>query len=286
MYQGYESEFEADEGVGTVASVGGSGVGGMHRQACTLTGAALAMMVESQVLAANTRSGKPQGFTGIAIAANNTRRAPPEYEGQMLCRWDDVLESQTNAALFKFDGSTTWEEQALQAGMHMEGMAFFPIDGNLRHGLLSINQKYTDEEPLYLTDVQSLSADQVYEPRASHGVRVIEIIERLGRWHVLPRLRSARLSKSSTLIDFGGVTSAHASLQSVDDFEGCVVTCSAFTPDRRFVFINVRQPEQRAGECSNLARAPIAGDWPDSPGGRLRSATVVIRRRDGGAVGT
>ena len=57
---------------------------------------------------------------------------------------------------------------------------------------------------------------------------------------------------------------------------GCEITGATMTPDRRSLFINVQHPGE--GTASN---------WPDfRPGGRPRSATVVIRREDGGLVGS
>ncbi|NML18299.1 PhoX family protein [Azohydromonas caseinilytica] len=64
----------------------------------------------------------------------------------------------------------------------------------------------------------------------------------------------------------------------------CEITGIAITPDARTLFINVQHP----GEDGSLA-APTS-HWPDSQGNaastrRPRSATVVITRTDGGAVG-
>jgi secreted PhoX family phosphatase len=68
---------------------------------------------------------------------------------------------------------------------------------------------------------------------------------------------------------------------------GCEITGIAFTPDRRFVFINIQHPGETASERSDSNRPHAVSQWPDGPqGGRPRSATVVIRRKDGGIVGT
>jgi len=68
---------------------------------------------------------------------------------------------------------------------------------------------------------------------------------------------------------------------------GCEITGIAFTPDRRFVFINIQHPGETASERSDALRPHAVSQWPDGPkGGRPRSATVVIHRKDGGIVGT
>jgi secreted PhoX family phosphatase len=68
---------------------------------------------------------------------------------------------------------------------------------------------------------------------------------------------------------------------------GCEITGITFTPDRRAVFINIQHPGETASERSDPDRPQTVSRWPDGPaGGRPRSATVAIRRKDGGIVGT
>ena len=59
---------------------------------------------------------------------------------------------------------------------------------------------------------------------------------------------------------------------------GCEVTGCVVTPDRRSLFVNIQHP----GEPTAAAPAP----GPTCRSARPRSATVVVRRRDGGIVGT
>ena len=85
---------------------------------------------------------------------------------------------------------------------------------------------------------------------------------------------------------------------------GCEVTGVCWTPDGRTMFINIQHP----GEVGSHPNAPAAykalateaekaawcnanptvfSKWPDGPtGGRPRSGTVVIRKNDGGVIGT
>ena len=68
---------------------------------------------------------------------------------------------------------------------------------------------------------------------------------------------------------------------------GCEITGIFFAPDHRTVFVNVQHP----GEDTTAWGAPTPADpravsnWPDfDPAGRPRSATVAIRRKDGGLI--
>jgi secreted PhoX family phosphatase len=69
---------------------------------------------------------------------------------------------------------------------------------------------------------------------------------------------------------------------------GCEITGVITTPDQTTMFVNVQHP----GESTTFFGAPTpanpraVSNWPDQdPEGRPRSATVVIRRVDGGKIG-
>ena len=68
---------------------------------------------------------------------------------------------------------------------------------------------------------------------------------------------------------------------------GCEITGCTFTPDGRTMFINVQHPGESPTGRNDAAAPTRHSTWPEGPGAsRPRSATVVIRRRDGGVIGT
>ena len=68
---------------------------------------------------------------------------------------------------------------------------------------------------------------------------------------------------------------------------GCEVTGAVMTPDARTMFVNIQHPGESPSERSDPAKPHAYSTWPDGPsGGRPRSATVVIRKNDGGVIGT
>ncbi len=68
--------------------------------------------------------------------------------------------------------------------------------------------------------------------------------------------------------------------------KGCEITGITETPDGRTMFINIQHPGETATERSDPAQPFAVSSWPDgASGGRPRSATVVIRRDDGGVIG-
>jgi secreted PhoX family phosphatase len=68
---------------------------------------------------------------------------------------------------------------------------------------------------------------------------------------------------------------------------GCEVTGITSTPDGTTLFINIQHPGETSSERNDPAQPQAVSTWPDGPsGGRPRSSTVVIRKDDGGVVGT
>ena len=68
---------------------------------------------------------------------------------------------------------------------------------------------------------------------------------------------------------------------------GCEITGATGTPDGRTMFINIQHPGESPSERSDPDEPRRISNWPDNkPVGRPRSATVVIRKKDGGVIGT
>jgi len=68
---------------------------------------------------------------------------------------------------------------------------------------------------------------------------------------------------------------------------GCEITGAAMTPDGTTMFVNIQHPGEPESDVSNPQNPTALSNWPDgAKGGRPRSATVAIRRKDGRAIGT
>jgi uncharacterized protein len=65
------------------------------------------------------------------------------------------------------------------------------------------------------------------------------------------------------------------------------VTGATFTPDARTAFVNIQHPGESPGDRSDPRDPMKYSRWPDGAGGRRpRSSTVVIRKIDGGPIGS
>ncbi len=68
---------------------------------------------------------------------------------------------------------------------------------------------------------------------------------------------------------------------------GSEITGPCFAPDGRTLFVNIQHPGENPGERNDPDHPKALSAWPDGPSGaRPRSATLAIRRIDGGVIGT
>ena len=89
---------------------------------------------------------------------------------------------------FRFDASNTAADQALQAGMHHDGMHFYPLpygSGSSSHGLLALNDEYIDEGPPFPDGQKTWTAERVLKAQHAVGVSVVEVELKDGAWRLV-----------------------------------------------------------------------------------------------------
>jgi secreted PhoX family phosphatase len=68
---------------------------------------------------------------------------------------------------------------------------------------------------------------------------------------------------------------------------GCELTGVVTTPDGTTMFVSIQHPGEPGSGDNNPNNTAAISSWPDGPGiGRPRSATIAIRRTDGGVIGS
>ena len=67
------------------------------------------------------------GFNAVPVSGDDTVRVPEGYRATVLWRWGDPTGSEQGQPAFRSDASNSAEDQMLQAGMHHDGMHFFPL---------------------------------------------------------------------------------------------------------------------------------------------------------------
>lgn len=156
------------------------------------------------------------GFESVPMAAIDRVAVPAGYDAQVLLRWGDPVGIAGRMPAFRADAGNSAEEQALQAGMHHDGMAYFALDG-ARRGLLAINHEYVDDGLLHPDGQAAWSARKVAKSMAAHGVSVIEIERTAHGWRqVLPSAYARRIT-AATPMALAGPAAGHALLRTAAD---------------------------------------------------------------------
>ncbi|MFD2450317.1 PhoX family protein, partial [Vogesella fluminis] len=124
---------------------------------------------------------------------------------------------------FRQDASNTAAEQAVQAGMHHDGMSYFPLPlaaTGSKHGLLAMNHEYTDDGLLHVGGMKPWTGDKVLKSQHAHGVSVIEV-EATGKgWQVVRPSKYARRIHVNTPMTISGPARGHKLMRTEADPQG------------------------------------------------------------------
>lgn len=166
------------------------------------------------------------GFTSIPVSSEDTVIVPEGYIARPFYRWGDAVGLKGNLPAFKKDGSNTTEEQAAQAGMHHDGMAWFslPQGGeSAEHGLLAMNHEYIDNGMLFKDGVANWSADKARKGQNAMGVSVIEVKKNGQQWEVVRPSSFARRITVNTPMQLSGPARHNDLMKTAADSKGEVV---------------------------------------------------------------
>jgi secreted PhoX family phosphatase len=179
--------------------------------------------------------GSRLGFKAVEAQDRDGLWVPEGYEAQIAFLWGEPVGARVGSPAWRSDASNSAEEQALQLGMHHDGMHYFPIDGS-RRGLLVINHEYTDEGLLHPDGQSDWTAQKVAKSMASHGVSVIEIEKIKQQWRIVDPSKFARRITASTAMRISGPARGHPLMQTSADPKGLTILgtfnncANGFTP--------------------------------------------------------
>lgn len=166
------------------------------------------------------------GFSSISGSREDRVRVPAGYSTNVVYRWGDATGSSAGVPVFKTDASNTAAEQALQAGMHHDGIHYFPLpygSQNSERGLLVMNHEYADDGLLHGDGFSNWSAEKVRKSQNAHGMSVIEVENRGGQWSVVRPSRFARRVTAQTPMRIAGPAAGHPLLKTAADPSGTEV---------------------------------------------------------------
>lgn len=178
-------------------------------------------------------------FKPIQGSAADAVILPAGYTHDVLIRWGESLSpSVPDMDASKLDAGALLEPKAAELqrqrfGQNCDAVHFFPIDGRADHGLLCVNNEYTDDALMFPghPGFRGLSngASRAYvkeQPqvaavaKAAQGVSVIEVRRDRGRWKFIKNSRFNRRITADTPIDIGGPARGCALLRTKDDPSG------------------------------------------------------------------
>jgi len=164
------------------------------------------------------------GFASIPVSSADSVVVAAGYRVSVLYRWgDETGIAGAPPAPFRPDASNSAAEQALQAGMHHDGMHFFPLPKGSSasdRGLLVVNHEYTDDGLLHADGMNSWSREKVFKSQYAHGLSVIEVRRRDGAWARVRPSRYARRITARTPIAVAGPAAGHPLLRTQADPDG------------------------------------------------------------------
>ena len=157
------------------------------------------------------------GFKGIPVDASDRLVVPEGYIATVIAAWGEPIGVAGHMPAFKPDGSNTAAEQAVQMGMHHDGMEYFPLQGSSTHGLLALNHEYTDDGLLHVGGFTNMNAEKVKKSQMAHGLSVIEVELKDNAWQMVRPSRLARRLPMDTAFEVRGPAAGHPMMKTAAD---------------------------------------------------------------------
>jgi len=169
--------------------------------------------------ASTAPAGPLLGFKSVAVNTADAVTVPPGYSVHVIAPWGAPVGLSGENAAFKWDASNTAAEQETQIGMHHDGLHYYAQNGS-QSGLLVMNHEYTDDGLLHPDGMKTWTAAKVRKAQAAHGVSVLEVAQKAGRWEVIRPSPWARRITANTPMTLTGPAAGHPMLQTAADPTG------------------------------------------------------------------
>ena len=162
------------------------------------------------------------GFASVPASPDDRVSVPSGYTATPFLPWGEPVGIAGAMPAFRDDASNSAAEQALQMGMHHDGVHYYPLDGS-RRGLLVMNHEYADDGLLHPGGLSGWSAEKVAKSQAAHGVSVSEIAWQGERWQAVRPSKYARRITATTPFAVAGPAAGHALMRTAADPSGRLV---------------------------------------------------------------
>ena len=163
------------------------------------------------------------GFTGIAPGVGDALVVPPGYMAQVIAAWGEPIGIAGQMPAFRTDGSNSDEDQAVQLGMHHDGMEYFALNGSSSHGLIALNHEYTDDGLLHPDGFLPMTPAKVRKSQNAHGLSVFEVHRQGSGWAMVRPSSYARRFTLQTPFEVTGPAAGHPLMRTAADPQGRTV---------------------------------------------------------------
>ncbi|QRN41344.1 MAG: DUF839 domain-containing protein [Neisseriaceae bacterium] len=170
---------------------------------------------------------KALGFESIQPSSQDNVRVPKGYTAKVLYSWGDPVGIHDKSPQFKLNAANSAREQALQAGMHHDGMDYFSLPMHTQsnsNALLAINHEYCDNGLLFPDGDNNWSLNKVRKAQQALGVSIIEIRKNSQQqWEVVRPSQYARRITAQTPMSATGPAAGHRLMQTKQDKSGRIL---------------------------------------------------------------
>jgi hypothetical protein len=195
-----------------------------RRTVLKLAMGAAAAAIYGPLLAGCASGGPPPrlGFRSVPPGRLDTVVVPEGYVAEVIAPWGEPVGVPGAMPPWRPDAGDGADAQALQLGMHHDGLEYLPLAGSTR-GLLVINHEYVDDGLLHADGMAGWSAEKVRKAQAAHGLSVVEVALDDGRWRLVRPSPHARRFTAYTPFALGGPAAGHALMRTAADPAGRTV---------------------------------------------------------------
>lgn len=175
------------------------------------------VMSAGQAMAATSHQPSRLAFEMVKANDLDTISVPKGYRWDVVASWGDPLWS--NAPVFDPTTGGTGASQELAFGDHNDGIDYFQVNG---HHLLAVNNEYTNRKTLHINRAEGIptTADDIRKSKAAHGVSIIEIAKRNGKWSIVQDSPYNRRITADTEMDVTGPARGHDWVKTAADPQG------------------------------------------------------------------
>ncbi|HEY0709369.1 MAG TPA: PhoX family phosphatase, partial [Polyangia bacterium] len=161
------------------------------------------------------------GFKEIPISKADDVVVPDDYTWTVVTAWGDPIVA--GGPSWRSDASQSADDQAKQAGMNHDGMAYFPLpkgSNSSDNALIAINFEAADDGLLSPDGMTTWTAEKVKKSKNAHGLGVIEVKFDGKRWNTVTNSRYGRRLTADTPFELRGPAAGHAWMKTAADPEG------------------------------------------------------------------